>query len=664
MFPRAPRFAGMQPGRDLIIIFVLTIALPAVALAVMASRGLLTEQQLAARQLNERVDVASAAVADNLDRELSGWQSMLDRIAGATTVDPTTLPAWFKQATEEPGTATLVVRRDGQSVVWPKASLAYLPFDPAPVVRDPPRGLLDAELVELRDRDLDRAVRLYQAQRLGAGDDDRAWIEHRLARTYFKAGRWRESLGVYQGLARRIDQRIDGLPADLLARVEICEIYEAKSPALLPATAALLYRDLVLGRWQLDKARYLYYVNAARDWNRTAVGQSDPDLATVDERKRALSEALASDADSSEYLVLSSPDPPGGQPPAAVMAVSMAWLRAHRWPEVVARAVDQDLAASVRAPTGDVVFASSAAVLDAAPDAGSSGHRTLKSAAFPWRVDVAPRDPAATSADLVRRRNLYFAVLAGALAILGFGAYATARVVRRELEVARMKSDFVSAVSHEFRSPLTGIRQLAEMLLRGRVPTEARRQEYYELITRESDRLARVVENLLDFARMEEGKRPYRFEPIDTSAWLAEVATAFRAQASSNGHRIVAGIPDALPPVIADREALTTAVDNLLDNAVKYSPDAEAVWLDAEANERTVMIRVRDRGAGINDADRSRVFDRFFRADGELTRQVKGTGLGLSLVAYIVRAHGGQVSVDSQPGAGSTFTIVLPLAPS
>lgn len=88
------------------------------------------------------------------------------------------------------------------------------------------------------------------------------------------------------------------------------------------------------------------------------------------------------------------------------------------------------------------------------------------------------------------------------------------------------------------------------------------------------------------------------------------------------------------------------------------------MWLDAEANERTVMIRVRDRGAGINDADRSRVFDRFFRADGELTRQVKGTGLGLSLVAYIVRAHGGQVSVDSQPGAGSTFTIVLPLAPS
>jgi signal transduction histidine kinase len=268
------------------------------------------------------------------------------------------------------------------------------------------------------------------------------------------------------------------------------------------------------------------------------------------------------------------------------------------------------------------------------------------------------------SGDVIRRRNLYFVLLAGALAILGFGAYATTRVVRRELEIARMKSDFVSAVSHEFRSPLTGIRQLGEMLMRGRVPSEERRQEYYARITSESDRLARVIENLLDFARMEEGKKPYAFEPLKTSAWLSAVATAFEAHASSNGHRLVTGIPAELPSLVADRDALSTAVDNLLDNAVKYSPETDTVWLDAEAGGGFVTIRVRDRGPGIADVDRSRIFERFYRGGGELTRRVKGTGLGLSLVAHIVRSHGGQVSVQSAPGSGSTFTIVLPLPPS
>ncbi|MEO5567025.1 MAG: HAMP domain-containing sensor histidine kinase, partial [Gemmatimonadaceae bacterium] len=212
---------------------------------------------------------------------------------------------------------------------------------------------------------------------------------------------------------------------------------------------------------------------------------------------------------------------------------------------------------------------------------------------------------------------------------------------------------------HEFRSPLTGIRQLGEMLMRGRVPNEARRQEYYERITRESDRLARLVENLLDFARMEEGRRDYRFEPLDAVSWLRQAVADFESQRADSRVTVVAAIPDTLPPVVGDREALTCAVDNLLDNAIKYSPGCETIWLQAEASNSHMTISVRDEGVGIDDGDRKRVFDRFYRGHGDITRAVKGAGLGLSLVRHIIHAHGGKVWCESRPGAGTTFIICL-----
>lgn len=281
-----------------------------------------------------------------------------------------------------------------------------------------------------------------------------------------------------------------------------------------------------------------------------------------------------------------------------------------------------------------------------------------------WRLRVAPLDPTALLADVNRRRTLNLVMLVLLVALLASGTYLTTRVVRREMEVARLQSDFVAAVSHEFRSPLTGIRQLGEMLQRGRVPDEARRQEYYERITRESDRLSRLVENLLDLAQIDAGRRQYRFEPLDTSTWLRSVVDEARTNPSHRQTTIEARIPDALPPLRGDREALSTAVHNLLDNAVKYSPGAEAVWCEAEARADSVTIRVRDRGVGMTEDDRRVAFERFRRGDGPITEQVKGTGLGLSLVDHIVRAHGGRVECESRLGEGTTFSIHLSASPA
>jgi two-component system OmpR family sensor kinase len=159
---------------------------------------------------------------------------------------------------------------------------------------------------------------------------------------------------------------------------------------------------------------------------------------------------------------------------------------------------------------------------------------------------------------------------------------------------------------------------------------------------------------------MEEGRKEYRFVSLDTSVWLGKLAADFEAETAVAGVDVITSIPDKLPPISADPEALGSAVRNLLDNAVKYSPDKKAVWLDAVAKGREVIIRVKDQGIGISLQEQPHIFDRFFRAEGEVSRRIKGAGLGLSLVKHIVTAHGGAVECRSQVNEGSTFSIRLP----
>ena len=278
-------------------------------------------------------------------------------------------------------------------------------------------------------------------------------------------------------------------------------------------------------------------------------------------------------------------------------------------------------------------------------------------------MQVWPREPDALYADLKRRQSLYRAMLIFVVALLVFGSYFTVRMVRRELEVARMRADFVSTVSHEFRSPLTGIRQLAEMLFRGRVAGEEKQRRYHKMILQESERLGRLVENLLDFSRMEEGRKEYRLAPLNTAVWLRELVESFQSEVDENGISVVADVPEDLPSVSADGEALECAVHNLLDNAVKYSPSSKTVWLDASAANGNVTISVLDQGVGIAEQERKHIFDKFYRVDGEISRQVKGAGLGLSLVRHIVAAHGGTIDCESRLGEGSRFSIRIPAVP-
>ena len=256
------------------------------------------------------------------------------------------------------------------------------------------------------------------------------------------------------------------------------------------------------------------------------------------------------------------------------------------------------------------------------------------------------------------RQRIYIATLVLMVASLVVGAVFVTRTVRREMEVSRLKSQFVSAVSHEFRSPLTSIRQLAELLDRG-VPSPERSRQYFKVILDESERLSRLVERVLDFSRMEEGRQEYTMAPIDTTPWLTQVARAAAHVLAAK--RLETSIPAGLPPIVGDAEALATAVHNLLDNAAKYSPGCDTVWLSAAARTGAIAISVRDRGVGIAPEDRPHLFDRFYRG-AAMADVVKGTGLGLSLVKHIIDAHRGHVRIESAPGDGTTVTVEIPVS--
>ena len=282
----------------------------------------------------------------------------------------------------------------------------------------------------------------------------------------------------------------------------------------------------------------------------------------------------------------------------------------------------------------------------------------------PWSLEFYQQDPRLFETLLTSRRGIYlymFILLAG---ILIFGLTLTIRIVTHELELGRMKSDFVSTVSHEFKSPLTSIRQLAEMLQTGRVPSDKRRQQYYNVLLEQSERLSLLIDNILDFARMEEGKKEFEFETADMRPLLEELISTIQQQVRHEGFTLQAEIDKDLPSIQVDRSAITQAITNLIDNAIKYSGEADKIYVRGFTEDQHLIITVQDFGVGIKAEETDKVFERFYRGGDELTRTVKGSGLGLTLVKQIVQAHHGSVHVESKLGSGSTFSIKLPIQPT
>jgi signal transduction histidine kinase len=256
-------------------------------------------------------------------------------------------------------------------------------------------------------------------------------------------------------------------------------------------------------------------------------------------------------------------------------------------------------------------------------------------------------------------------LIAGLALVLGvavFGGYLLLRDVNRDVRMTEVRSQFVASVSHELKTPLTAIRMFAETLAMGRSRDERTKSEYLETIVNESERLARLVDNVLDFSKIEQGKKIYRLRPVRLEDVADSAARAMQFPLAQQGFRLRFSVERDIPELRADPDAIQQAILNLLTNAMKYSGDAREIDLRLGARNGDAVIEVVDHGLGIAADEQKHIFEKFYRAPSHESRLIAGTGLGLTLVAHIVKAHGGRVEVESAPGSGSTFSILIPVA--
>ncbi len=652
-----------RPPRHLLGLFLaITMALAA-ALGWLGWRLLAQERALETQRLQERLEPAAELAVNALQRSSSAIQELLASLIALPESQVASAAA--QAARSLAGDALLAILKAEGLEAYPPDRLLYYPS----VVGsgEASQSVFDAgETAEFQQRDHAKAIVAFRELALSQDPAIRAGALLRLGRALRKTGQIGAALAAYEELARSAQVRIAGAPAELLARHARCLLLEqTKRLPELEQEARGFYSGLQAGRWHLDRATYMFHIEEARRWI-PAPADTEAGFEVLAAAVETLWEDWQRNRDREpENLAGRSlwvQDRPvllirRNAPGRAVALVAGPGFVEREWIGGLQELLKRQ---GMRLALSDAEGRHVQAPLPAA--AKPQVVRAASDTKLPWTVYAAIVDAGFESGRFSVRRRLLLAGLALMVLVVLAASYFIGRAVTRELEVARLQSEFVAVVSHEFRTPLTSLRQFTELLARDRVPTEERRQRYYQVLERGTARLHRIVEGLLNFARIEAGAQQYRFEPIDPAQFARGVVAEFQAEVASEGYLVEISANGDLPRVRADQEALGRALWNLLDNAVKYSPACRTVWVDLAREGERVAIRVRDRGMGIPPSERKRIFQKFVRGAGPNASRVKGTGIGLALVQHIARAHGGEITLDSQPGIGSTFTLRLPPA--
>jgi signal transduction histidine kinase len=630
----------LRSPRSLIALIFATTVVPLAVLLWLGWRLLEQDRMLEGQQVQERVERAADLIIGALQRALASSEQRL--AAGSED--------W-------PEGAVAVNFRSEHAEAHPAGRLAYLPAVES-LPEASPELFANAEDLEFRHRERAAAIRAYRELADSADLAVRAAALLRLGRNLAAADRTGEALSTYGRLTGINNVAIGGVPAALNGRYARCRLLEKEGRLPeLKDEAKQLAGDLRAGRWPLAGPVYWLYAGDATRWS-GAESPGKPQAETL---------AAAADALWDRHATM----PPSGRESLRIGTETLAVLwqsdgdsfRALLATQEFAEsewlapleplASEQRVALLLRDGEGNDIFGKLGA-----PEAPAAT-RTAQAAALPWTVITASVDPPGQDAAFALRRRLLIAGFLLLVAMAMLASYVIFRSVSRELAVARLQSDFVAAVSHEFRTPLTSMRQFTDMLRENDALSDERRHICYEAQSRATDRLARLVESLLDFGRMEAGQRRYRFEQRDCGELVSGVVEEFRSEAQAAGHEVKLSA-DGSAMIETDSEALSRALWNLLDNAVKYSPGRHSVEVGVHRRNGDVLIAVEDHGIGIPAGERKQIFAKFQRGEQARTKGIKGTGIGLAMVDEIVRAHRGRVEVESEPGKGSRFTIVLP----
>jgi signal transduction histidine kinase len=694
--------------RKITLLFLLGVGIPSLVLAYLAFRGIRNEAALLERRrLNEHRAI-SELVSDTVDAQVTRVEQSFSAVISnyEDVIDPGLATALDSAHAQQPLVEEVFYFEGPETVLLPAADLLFLPDGssqvagaswPAAIANDVQVG----QRREFQQRNYGGALTSYRAAfAKTANPVFQGELLVAIARVERKSDRIEAAITTCETLLQDYNQvrtRV-GVPIGPIARLEHASLLVAAADSLAALDAFVgLHERLVNGEWMLERAQYEFFKGQATgSVDALLAGVASPDsleeyqlavasLREFEGERRArterlltfqqnagedlgsrLSRRLAGVPDRGNRFVLES-----SGLSYLVAFLNQSLSSAGSWgllldeeclrEQVVRPALDTliDLRTTdwvVRARDGRALIAA-----EEAPVGSITVNAVFAGNFPPWLMEFYQRPQNPYKRLLASSQSIYFYMFLLIASILAFGLILTVRAVAHELELARLKSDFVSTVSHEFKSPLTSIRQLAEMLQADRVPSEERRRRYYDVLVEQSSRLSSLVTNILDIARIEEGRKEFRFESVDVGDCVRDIVTTTQHRVGHEGYVVEAHVAERLPRVRADRDAIVQAISNLIDNAVQYSDESKQIKLDASAADGFVTIAVQDFGVGIAADEVDKVFDRFYRGGDALTRSVKGSGLGLTLVKEIVEAHGGTVHVESELGRGSTLSIRLPV---
>jgi signal transduction histidine kinase len=633
--PRRLVLAGGLP-----LLFLLVTLVPAAALITLGLRLVSQDRVLQGQQIAESRQADLDRGVNALAREVQSWREVL-----AARV--------FRGLAGLPSDSAVVLVSAGEVRAIPPGRMPWSPLPPR-LAQSPDGPFREAERLEFGEAHEEQSRRAYESLAQSPNAAVRAGALVRLARIYRGAGRWEEALAVYHRLAACQGVEVVGMPADLLARRARCELLRRLGrEAAAKSEVSALQDDWMSGRWLLDRPSFALVNEQLSAWT-DAPKRQQPAGEAISEAAEWLVKRMgnAEEAPSgSRFLVL------GGVPVTLIWQNSSDGLAALTAGPALVEGQWRARAA-VALPAYRQL-----AIGDGAEPGGRPAalRRSPAETGLPWAARLvetgAPLEPAAWAA---RRRVLWWA-LSAVVALVAACGFLLWRIFRREMEVARLQAGFVSAVSHEFRTPLTTILHLGGLLMENDDLGRDRRLSFYGMQMQAAERLRRSVESLLDFSRMEAGAKPYRMEAQDAGALAGEAVDAFATESAAAGFRIRYEPPSEPVPVLGDRDALSHVLWNLLENAVKYSGDSRDVEVAVSSCERQAALSVTDHGIGIPPAERARVFTRFTRGEEAIRQGIRGTGIGLAMARHIVEAHGGKIELESELGRGSRFTVRLPL---
>ena len=568
-----------------------------------------------------------------------------------------------------PGGVALVMSRD-RIRAYPDSALRYFPIVNAGRVDD--QRLLEADRLEFRQNALSRASSILEKLSTHENPNTRAGALTRLARIQRKQNRSDDALNQYLQLTQITDASVEGVPATLLGLYGRCSILESQeSYDLLGEEAVQLGESLLNGSHLIDKSTYQFYAQSVIDWVQSSgtaplppwiQSLNMPHVASEaaiilhgiwDDWKhgKESSEGVRSALIDSALVVLhwfALEDQFAG------MIGDASFVRNHWATSLGSEFEATGIGLSITDDSGNRLFSIGH------PSGNIQATRTLASAGQTWTVNAYVTESFEVDSRNRTRTQILLGSLLLVIGIVATSTFFLSRALRRELAVAQLQSDFVSAVSHEFRTPLTSMRQLTEMLSSGRVQSAERVQEYYSVLDKESRRLSRLVEGLLNFGRMEAGGFPYVFESLAIGDLVGETVAEFKNETRLGDNDLQLFV-EVNPICNLDRDTFKLALWNLLDNASKYSGDQPEIRLRVSTSDSEVLLTISDNGPGISASDQTRIFDKFVRGSNMALAGVPGTGLGLTLVKRIVDAHGGKIILESERNVGSTFTLILPI---